>query len=143
MRRFKIENWEMDGLNIEYSSLNSVHIQMIMCKLSNEYGISVDELCNQSFFKRMLEFIKSPIVISNINEDDGFRDLLSALDIIENEENNVYIIWNYDGVDKLNINTLQKYWGYIWYGRSDEYCILFFPSHHKFVIVADYGVVYN
>lgn len=141
MEKFKREIWEKDELHIEYDSLDYQQIQQILYKIVKEYNVTIDNLNNSSFFINMSDILKKSVVLLDINEKDGFKDMCSLLKLNILQNSIVYVIWNYTDIDRFQACTLQKYWDYIWYGTSDEVCLLYFADIKSFVMINDYGTI--
>lgn len=93
-------------------------------------------------FVDIFDLFDKKIVLLDINNSDGFENICSSINISDNINEPIYVIWNYDEVDKISINTLRKYWYYIWYGASDEMCLLYFPQSKLLLLDTDYGTIY-
>jgi hypothetical protein len=143
MEDFKREIWEKDKLCLEYDSLSYTQIQQILNKFTVIYNIPIDSIDNSSIFDKMSNLLNKEVILLNINEKDGFRDMCLLLNLNISQNSAVYIIWNYNNVDKINIYILQNYWDYIWYGSSDEICLLYFPDSESLVMITDYGTIYT
>jgi len=141
MEDFKKEIWENDNLHLEYNSLDSLQMQQILHKLAKLCNISVDNINNSSIFIKMSEILKNEVVLLNINEKEGFKDMSLLLKLNAHQNNSVYVIWNYNNIDKISVDVLQNYWDYIWFGASDEMCLLYFSDIESLVMVTDYGTI--
>ena len=141
MEDFKKEIWEKDKLYLEYDSLNYLQIQQILCELAKLCNISVDDINDSSIFTKMSEILNKEDVLLNINEKEGFKDMCSLLKMNVQQNNTIYVIWNYNNIDKIKASVLQNYWDYIWFGASDEMCLLYFSDIESLVMVTDYGTI--
>jgi hypothetical protein len=139
---FKIENWKKDNKFIDYVSLSTSEIQEKIQEIAKLCNLDFDNIYNNSLFSNTLKVLHTHIVIQDINEPNTFYQILP---LIKNEismETHIYLIWDYDSVDKIKLSCLAKYWDYIWYGPSDEMVLLFIPEIQLILLVAEYGVVY-
>ena len=141
MENFKKEIWERDNLHLEYSSLNNLQIQQILHRLAKLCNVSVDSISNSSIFIRISEILKKETVLLNINEKEGFKDMCSLLKLNLHIDDSTYVIWNYNNIDKISVFNLQNYWDYIWFGASDEVCLLYFSNIESLIMVNDYGTI--
>ena len=140
MEEFKVEIWRKDNINVRYQSLGQVEIQKIIDDIANKLKIRLS--CDSLLFTQLSEIFIDQMILLNINEPDGFECLISIFDLNIPGDVVVNVIWNYDSVDCFEIDVLKKYWEYIWYGTSDEMCLLYFPEISFFVILTDYGTMY-
>lgn len=140
MEEFKVEIWRKDNINVRYQSLGQVEIQKIIDDIANKLKIRLS--CDSLLFTQLSEIFIDQMILLNINEPDGFECLISKFNLKIPGDVVVNVIWNYDSVDCFEIDVLKKYWEYIWYGTSDEMCLLYFPEISFFVILTDYGTMY-
>ena len=143
MKDFKREIWEKDGHHLEYDSLCQLQIHQTLYRLAVLCNVSIDSIEDSSIFIKMSEVLKKEVVSLNINEKEGFKDLCSLLKLDISKDGTVYIIWNYNDVDKIKVYVLQQYWDYVWFGTSDEICLLYFPDIESIVMITDYGTIYS
>ena len=144
MEDFKKEIWQKDKLHLEYSSLNYLQIQQILDSLAKLCNVSVDSINDSSIFIKMSEILDKKVVLLNINEKEGFKDICSSLKLNVYLNSSIYVIWNYNNIDKISLYVLQNYWDYIWFGASDEVCLLYFSDIESLIMVNDYGTIkYN
>ena len=141
MEDFKKEIWNKDKLHLEYSSLNNFQIQQILHRLAKLCNVSADTISDSSIFINMLEILKKEIVIQNINEKEGFRDMCSILKLNLHPNNSTYVIWDYNNIDMINAHNLLNYWDYVWFGASDEVCLLYFSDIESLIMINDYGTI--
>ena len=141
MEDFKKEIWEKDGYRLEYDSLNQLQIRQILHRLTEICSIPIDNIDNPAIFTKMSDMLSKKLVLSTINETDGFKDICSLLKLNIPKNSTVYIIWNYNTIDKIKACVLQDYWDYIWYGTSDEMCLLYFPDIESLIMITDYGTI--
>jgi len=141
MENFKKEIWEKDNLDLKYSTLSNSEIEEIMHDIEMQYDITIS--FNSSFFIDIFEKFNSEIILLDINESTGLKHLISSLNLNILSDSIVNVIWNYNGIDQFKFETLQKYWEYIWYGPSDEMCLLHFPSIQLLLMITDYGTIYS
>ncbi len=143
MEEFKIKNWEKEKLNLEYTSLNKFQNQQIITEIANKYSLLEDSLCDSAFFIKVSEiFIKKNVLLS-INDHNGFKDLISMLNLNVSEDSYVNVIWNSNCIDQFKCYILNDYWDYIWYGPSDEMCLLYFSEIQFLILITDYGTIYQ
>lgn len=141
MKNFKIKIWENDGLDLKYRSLNHTEIQEVMNCIARKYDIPADQLCNSSLFIKMSDVLRIEMVLFDINEPDGFKELASKLNLDLPKDSLVDIIWEYNSIDQIEYGTLQDYWDSFWYGAGDEMCLLYFPDIHFLIMIAEYGII--
>ena len=141
MEEFKKEIWEKDNLHLEYDSLNYLQIQQIQHRLAKLCNVSADSINDPSIFIKMSKILKKEFVLLNINEKEGFKDMCSLLKLNVHQNSSIYVIWNYNKIDKINVYVLQNYWDYIWFGASDEVCLLYFSDVESLVMINDYGTI--
>lgn len=55
------------------------------------------------------------------------------------KEHPVYIFWNQNEVDKINMDDLVKYWNFIWYDVSDEAIILYQVQTGRVGMICNWG----
>ncbi|SHF00744.1 hypothetical protein [Dysgonomonas macrotermitis] len=139
MDAFKRQIWEKDNLNLEYSSLNNLQTQHILYKIEKLCNISVDSINDATIFIKICKRLNKEYILLNINEKDGFSDLCSLLKLDMRQTSTVYVVWNYNEIDKFRASVLHYYWNYIWYGASDEMCLLYFSDIEVLVMITDYG----
>jgi hypothetical protein len=142
METFKIDIWKKDKLNLKYISLNHAKIQEVMNKIAEKYKISTESLNNSSLFVKMSEILKKEIILLDINEPKGFKELIGLLQLNLSQDSLIDIIWNYNSIDQVEYSVLSDYWDYIWYGPSDEMCLLYCHSTQLIIMVTDYGTIY-
>jgi len=140
MEDFKKEIWEKDHLDLEYSPLDCSSIKNILYNIENQYKISISS--NSSFFKEISMVFKNKLILHEINDSTGFENLIYLLNLDIQPKTIINVIWDYNEVDQFESATLKNYWDYIWYGPSDEVCLLDFPSHNLLVMITDYGTIY-
>jgi len=140
MEDFKKEIWKNDNLDLAYSSLNYSEIEEIMHDIELQYDITIS--FNSSFFIDISEMFNIKLTLLDINEPKGFEHLISSLNLNMLSDSVVNVIWNYNGIDQFKFETIQKYWEYIWYGPSDEMCLLHFPRIQLLLMITDYGIIY-
>lgn len=58
------------------------------------------------------------------------------------EQNSAVILWNNKEGDLFECRTLINHWDYIWYGTSDEMCLLYFSDVQFGVLITDYDAIY-
>lgn len=141
MENFKIENMLKDGFQLKHESLTSSEVNHLMDKIKMEYHIS--EINKSNFFPKMSHVLKKTTELPTINESKGFQDLCAQLNITLPLQHYIYIIWDYDNVDKIRVCDLKKFWDYIWYGPADEFCLLYIPMTSLLTMIADYGIIYT
>ena len=140
MENFKKEIWEKDHLDLKYSILSCSDIKKVISDIEAQYNITIS--LNTSLFVDISKEFKNELTLQHINEPAGFKDLVSLLNLNVLSDSIVNIIWNYNKVDQCKYETLQKYWEYVWYGTSDEMCLLHFPSIQALIMITDYGAIY-
>ena len=143
MEKFKIENWEKNNENIEYTSLKEGDVNEIIKRISKLLHLPFNEINNNHFFVNILNKLNVHIEISDINECNTFPKILSLLNGKVSMETNVYLVWSHNSIDKITLSCLSEYWDYIWYGPSDEMLLLYFDEYEKILLITDYGVVYS
>jgi len=143
MENFKVENWKKNNVRVEYTSLENGEVNEIINKISKLYNLSFNEINNNHFSVNILKKMNALVEISDINECNIFPKILSLLNDKPNIETNVYLVWNYNSIDRVTLSCLSKYWDYIWYGPSDEMVLLYFDEYKKALIITDYGIVYS
>lgn len=142
MKDYKENIWKEDGVCLTYESLDKVQITRMMNYISKTFGLSKKSLNASSMFVEIFdEFDKKGIVL-NINNSNGFKEICSLLNINLDINELVYVIWDFDDVDKISIDDLCRNWDYIWYGVSDEMCLLCLPQFPILLLITDYGTVY-
>jgi len=142
MEKFKQEIWKKNALNIKFDSLNSMHTQSLMNYFKLKYDIQLAFSDNATFFNEVFSVLKKEEVILSINEKNGFIQLCQLLNIDISQTDFVTIIWNLNNSDRIKLNVLLEYWEYIWYGTSDELCLLYFSKKDLFILISDYGTIY-
>ncbi|WP_321438345.1 hypothetical protein [uncultured Bacteroides sp.] len=140
MEEFKVDIWRKDNINVRYKSLNQVEKQKIIDDIAGKLKIRLSS--DSILFTKLLKTLIDQIILLNINEPDGLECLVSKFNLNLSEDAVVNVIWDYDSIDCLELDTLNKYWEYIWYGTSDEMCLLYIPETSFFVVITDYGTMY-
>jgi len=140
MEEFKVDIWRKDNINVRYKSLNQVEKQKIIDDIAGKLKIRLSS--GSILFTKLLEILIDQMILLNINEPDGFECLVSIFNLNISEDAVVNVIWDYDSIDCFELDTLKRYWEYIWYGTSDEMCLLYIPEISFFVVVTDYGTMY-
>jgi hypothetical protein len=141
MENFKIEIWIKDGIHIEYNSLNRVQSMQLLDTICMNYNIIFDKDKQSSFFIQLSDSLQNEISLYDINEPEGFKNLCTLLKIDIFPDQLVYVIWNFNDIDAIQSNVLKDYWDYIWYGTSDEMCLLYFSLSKQIVLITDYGSI--
>ena len=136
METFKIQIWKEDGLDLKFSTLNSSAIQRIIYDIEVKYNTTVLS------FSDLQSILNTELILLGINESDGFKSLMYLLNLDFPADTIVNVIWNYNEVDQIKYDVLQDYWDYIWYGTSDEMCLLYFPNIRFLAMLTDYGTIY-
>lgn len=140
MEEFKVDIWRKDNINVQYRSLNQVEKQNIIDDIEGKLKIRLS--CGSNLFIKLLKILMDQMILLNINEPDGFECLVSKFNLNISEDTIVNVIWDCDSIDCFELDTLKKYWEYIWYGTSDEMCLLYIPGISFFVVVTDCGTMY-
>lgn len=140
MEKFKVEIWRKDKIEIIYQPLNQVEMQEVIDNISKKLDIRL--CCDSLLFTKLSEVLIDQIILLNINEPDGFECLVSKLNLNIPRDIVVDVIWNYDSIDCFEFDVLKKSWEYIWYGTSDEMCLLYFPDINFVIMLTDYGTMY-
>ena len=79
------------------------------------------------------------IVNVDVNSDEGFINVLNALDIKLLDNDQLDLIWNLDQkVDVVSVNILKTFWSSMWYGESDEALIFYIPGK-SLIFISDWG----
>lgn len=143
MENFKREIWKKDGHHFEYDSLNQLQIHQILDRLAKICNASIDSIDSPAIFAKISEILGKEDILLSINEKDGFKDMCSLLKVDVSKNSTIYVIWNYNNVDEIKTSVLQEYWDYIWYGTSDEMCLLYFSDIESLVMITDYGTIYS
>lgn len=141
MEDYKIDIWKKDKINLEYELLNDLQIHQILHKIARLCNISIESINYSSIFFKMEETLNKKFVLLNINEKEGFRDLCLFLKLNIHQDSTVFVVWNYNDIDKISVSLLLNYWDYIWYGTSDEICLLYFSDIELLVMINDYGTI--
>lgn len=142
MKDFKKNIWKEDGICLQYVPLDDTHIMQIMNHIASMYDISINSLNNSSLFDNIFNLFNKEIVVLDVNSDEGFKEICTSLNISETRDESIYVIWNYDDIDRVSMNMLREFWSYIWYGVSDEMCLLYFSKSNLLLLVTDYGTIY-
>ena len=142
MEVYKKEIAEKEGLCHFYKTLDKLEVNQLIRKIETIYGaIHVED---KILFSEIPNTILSQKYdVPTINQYNGFETLYSLLGVNMQEEDAVYVVWNYHDVDMFSLKNLIKYWEYIWYGPSDECCLLYFAKNNLLVMPTDYGTVYG
>lgn len=140
MEEFKVDIWRKDNIDVRYKSLNQVEKQKIIDDIAGKLKIRLSS--DSILFTKLLKILIDQIILLNINEPDGLECLVSKLNLNISEDTIVNVIWDYDSIDCFEFDKLKKYWEYIWYGTSDEMCLLYIPEVSFFVVISDYGTIY-
>ncbi|BEG99979.1 hypothetical protein [Bacteroides sedimenti] len=140
MEEFKIMIWKEDNINIRYRSLDQAEIQKLLDDISDKLNIKI--YCDSFLFTKLSEILMDQVLLLNINEPDGFECFISKFNLHIPGNIPVNVIWNYDSVDCFEIDELKKFWEYIWYGASDEMCLLYFQEINFIIMLTDYGTMY-
>ena len=142
MEKFKIEIWEKEGLNINFRPLNDIYIKKIIKNINKKNNIPIFNHSHTSFFEELLKYMHYELIFLEINMSQGFKELISLLNLNLSENDYVDVIWNYNEAEQFKYNILADYWEYIWYGASDEMCLIFIPNIEFPFVVTDYGTIY-
>ena len=141
MEIFKLDILKKDGIDIKYNSLNNVQIIQIMKDIESQFGNFI--LNDKVTFEKIRDtFFQKKIELSTINKEDGFKNLCSLFNIELKEKENVFILWDKQNVDAFLMSDLYYYWNYVWYGPSDECCIIYYPNNGILLMINDYGIIY-
>ena len=141
MENFKIDILKEENIDIKYESLNNKQVIQIITDIESQYGNISQE--GKSFFDIIRNNLShEEIELSTINKEEGFRDLCSLFNMELKEKKEVFVLWDEQNIDIFSMSDLYYYWNYIWYGSSDECCIIYFPDNKTLFMVNDYGIVY-
>jgi hypothetical protein len=141
MEEYKIINWEKDNIDIKYTSFYETLYKNVFDDITKMYHLKTNFFANNSFFCNMSNVLKNEIILLSINEQTGFADLLEHINLQISHNEDIVVIWNYNEVDSIKCKYLKKYWDYIWYGVSDEMCLIYIPRLKKLFHITEYGTI--
>lgn len=142
MDEFKKDILKKENVSFHYDSLNEQQVLELLYQLADKYDIAFHIINSSSIFNCMYSILKNEYIV-NVNDENGFYLIRTSLKLSINDDDDVFIIWNYNDIDKIKVYILQRYWDYIWYGAADEMCIICDPKNNSLFMITDYGTVYG
>jgi hypothetical protein len=135
LEKFKIEKFkaENSGEFPPFTELNESHMEVMYDSLHSRFQIPIEN--SEVMFTSVME-TGSPSPVEDLHDSCWLKRYF------KHPEQDVYIIWDKDAVDLMSIESLIKYWNFLWYDVSDEAVILYSPSDGNMVLVCHWSVVY-
>lgn len=100
-------------------------------------------------FEYIIENLHSKSVVSEETRkakkelDEDTYDLKEIFRVINYPvDDEIYIIWSCDEIDKMKTKDVIEYWDDIWYAYSDNAVILFNKNSSKIVLITHWGTLH-
>ena len=141
MEEFKIEILKKEKPEdlLEFTTLNMEDTKWIisnLLKVADLSGINTEQL-----YTFLFKSLKNEISYEREVSATFLENLLLTKFNIPSDTL-CFVFWDYEsGVDLFKVKELLNNWDYVWYDKSDEAMVLYFPSQEKLILVTDHGVV--
>jgi hypothetical protein len=141
MDDFKIQIFkeeQPEGL-LQFTTLNTEDSKWVignMLKVAGMSGINTEQL-----YTFLFKSLKNEVSYDHEVSVAFLKNLLLTKSDIP-PDTLCFVFWDYEnGIDLFEVEELLLNWDYIWYDKSDEAMILYFPSQEKLILITDHGVV--
>lgn len=142
MEEFKIQifkNEQPDKL-FQFTTLNREDSTWVGATILKLAGIS--EILTETglLYNSLFKFLTKEILYENEISSIFLKEVLTTFDI--SPDSVCFVFWDYESyIDLFKVEELTNNWDYIWYDKSDEAMILYFPSKEKIILVTDHGLL--
>lgn len=136
MQQYKLNNLkrEKPDFNFDFESIPKGEFEKIVSKCKSE---RIKELFfSKSPFTNFMENYTQKVIVPDLNKVAGFNELINKVSF-NSDSTTLFVFWNANEVDKIKVDTLKKFWEYIWYDDSDEAVIIFDSNDEKVIMVVE------
>ena len=137
LKRFEDENSE----KLPFQELKGEELKTFI-KVINDTTKFDGSSC-ADFYKHINTIMQNDIECDDIDDPDLFVKICKVLNLGVSLDNiDSYVIGYYPNeVDKFQIQTLKKWWEYIWYSMGDDAIIVAIPNKDLMILFTHHGDV--